>query len=171
MKINIKKLGIETEVDAEEVAKKVIDNHEKDWKEKFDTKHNAKKEIMELKHKYKLEEQRKNPQNIDLQLEDKKKIEVLEREKEKNSIEKLKRKSKSRVKIASIILLFVYGMFCIVGFKDSHIISAIISLIQVIFAIISILTSMELCKLFENDYKLFFILSIIMIIPWLAFAV
>lgn len=171
MKINIKKLGIETEVDAEEVAKKVIDNHEKDWKEKFDTKHNAKKEIMELKHKYKLEEQRKNPQNIDLQLEDKKKIEVLEREKEKNSIENLKRKSKSRVKIASIILLFVYGMFCIVGFKDSHIISAIISLIQVIFAIISILTSMELCKLFENDYKLFFILSIIMIIPWLAFAV
>ena len=32
-----------------------MDQHDKNWKDKFNTKHNAKKEIQELKHKQKLE--------------------------------------------------------------------------------------------------------------------
>lgn len=168
MKLNFKKLGIEAEGDVEGVAKKMLDNHEKDWKEKFDSKHNAKKEIMELKRRYKLEdEKRKISEKMDLEVEYERKKEELEREKEKNNLEK---KAKSRIKIASIILFFIYGMFCIVGFQDEHIISAIISLIQVIFVLISMFTSMELVKMAENDYKLFFWLSIILIIPWCAFA-
>ncbi len=169
MKLNLKKLGIEAEGDVEGVAKKILDNHEKDWKEKFDSKHNAKKEIMELKHRHKLEdEKRKISQKIDLDLEYERKKEELEREKEKIDLEE---KMKSRIKIASIILFFIYGIFCIVGFQDKHLISAIISLIQVIFALISIFTSMEVFKILKNDYKLFFMLSIILIIPWCAFAV
>ena len=169
MKISLKKLGIEAEGDVEGVAKKVLDNHEKDWKEKFDSKHNAKKEIMELKHRHKLEDEKsKISQKINLQLEYETKKEELEREKEKKNVEK---KTKSRIKIASIILFFIYGIFCIVGFQDKHIISAIISLVQVIFVLISIFTSMEVFKIVENDYKLFFMSSIILIIPWCAFAV
>ena len=47
MKVNLKKVGIEAEADVEKLIEKGMDNWEKDWQEK----HNAKKEILELKHK------------------------------------------------------------------------------------------------------------------------
>ncbi len=163
MKLNIKKLGIEAEGDVEGIAKKVLDNHEKDWKEKYDLKHNAKKEIMELKHKYKLEEKQSESKKVDLLLKN--------LEKEQNTIKKSKNQSKNGIIIISIILFFIYGVFCIQGFKDYHIISAIISLIQMLSVLFSTFISMGAFKLFENDYKIFLIISVFLIIPWLFFAI
>lgn len=165
LKFDIENKKVDLEADVEKLVEKGMEQHDKNWEEKFDLKHSAKKEIMEIKHSHKLEEEKmKKSLDVDIKLE-------YEREKEKNSIEKLERKSKNRIKIASIIMFFIYGIFCIVGFNDAHTIAAVISLIQIIFVLISIFTSMGMFKLFKNDYKIFFILSIIMIMPWLTFAV
>ncbi len=158
MKINLKKIGVEAEANVEKIIEKGMDNHEKDWKEK----HNAKKEILELKHRHKMEEQSlKN--GIKLA--------------KKNGVEydrlpkKQEEKSKTSIKAISIILFFIYGLFCIVGFKDEHIISAIISLIQTILVTISIFSAYNLLSIFKNDYKMCLVISILLIVPWLAFAV
>ena len=80
-------------------------------------------------------------------------------------------KSKKIFKILSIIMFFIYGLFCILCFQNNHIISTIISFIQILLIIITFLISMDFFSFFKNDYKLFFIISIFLIIPWLAFAV
>lgn len=166
MKVNLKKVGIEAEADVEKLIEKGMDNHEKDWQEK----HNAKKEILEIKHKHKLEEQRaknniKSSDEIELE---KAKIKL---EQEKINYERAENKSKRTIKIVSIIMFFIYGLFCITGFKDSHIISAIISLIQIVLVIISFFSVTNLISLFKNDYKICLIVSFMLIIPWLIFAV
>ena len=151
MKVNLKKLGVEVEANAEGIVEKGIDAHEKDWKEKLESKHNNKKELLELKHKIKMEEEyfKKNGKSL---------------------IDK-EEKSKKTVRIFSIILFFVYGLFCIEGFNDSHIISAIISIIQLILVVISILASLNILQLFKNDYKTCLLISLMLIIPWMAFAI
>ena len=166
MKVNLKKVGIEAEADVEKLIEKGMDNHEKDWQEK----HNAKKEMLEIKHKHKMEEQRaknniKSSDKIELE---KAKIKL---EQEKINYERAENKSKRTIKIVSIIMFFIYGLFCITGFKDSHIISAIISLIQIVLVIISFFSVTNLISLFKNDYKICLIVSFILIIPWLIFAV
>ena len=80
-------------------------------------------------------------------------------------------KSKKVVRIISIILFFIYGIFCIEGFNDSHIISAIITVVQMILVIISILSSLDIINLFKKDYKVCLLISLMLIIPWLAFAI
>lgn len=151
MKVNLKKLGVEVEANAEGIVEKGIDAHEKDWKEKLESKHNNKKELLELKHKIKMEEEyfKKNGKSL---------------------IDK-EEKSKKTVRIFSIILFFVYGLFCIEGFNDSHIISAIISIIQLILVVISILASLNILQLFKNDYKTCLLISLMLIILWMAFAI
>lgn len=151
MKVNLKKLGVEVEANAEGIVEKGIDAHEKDWKEKLESKHNNKKELLELKHKIKMEEEyfKKNGKSL---------------------IDK-EEKSKRTVRIFSIILFFVYGLFCIEGFNDSHIISAIISIIQLILVVISILASLNILQLFKNDYKTCLLISLMLIILWMAFAI
>lgn len=166
MKVNLKKVGIEAEADVEKLIEKGMDNWEKDWQEK----HNAKKEILELKHKHKMEEQRakNNIKSIDeIELE-KAQIRL---EQEKLNSARDENKSKRTIKIVSIFMFFIYGLFCITGFKDSHILSAIISLAQIILVTISIFSTINLISLFKNDYKVCLILSILLVIPWLAFSV
>lgn len=166
MKVNLKKVGIEAEADVEKLIEKGMDNWEKDWQEK----HNAKKEILELKHKHKMEEQRakNNIKSIDeIELE-KAQIRL---EQEKLNSARDENKSKRTIKIVSIFMFFIYGLFCITGFKDSHIVSAIISLVQIILVTISIFSTINLISLFKNDYKVCLILSILLVIPWLAFSV
>lgn len=166
MKVNLKKVGIEAEADVEKLIEKGMDNREKDWQEK----HNAKKEILELKHKHKMEEQRakNNIKSIDeIELE-KAQIRI---EQEKLNSARDENKSKRTIKIVSIFMFFIYGLFCITGFKDSHIVSAIISLVQIILVTISIFSTINLISLFKNDYKVCLILSILLVIPWLAFSV
>ena len=55
MKLKIKKGEVEAEIEAEKLIEKGMDQHDKNWKDKFSTKHNAKKEMLEIKHKQKLE--------------------------------------------------------------------------------------------------------------------
>lgn len=53
------------EADVERLVEKGMDQHDKNWKEKFDIKHKAKKEILDIKHKQKMdiEENNKNKKN------------------------------------------------------------------------------------------------------------
>lgn len=165
MKVNLKKIGIEAEGDIEGLTKKILDNRENEWKDKLETKHKAKKEIMELKHKYKMDEQNiKNSifNKVNYECENKKKM-VSDSKKEDSS--------RNIVCIVSIFLFFVYGLFCIVGFKDFHIGLGIVSLIQMVLTILSIFTSFKIINLFKNDYKLFLIVSVLLILLWFIFMV
>lgn len=109
MKVNFKKIGVEVEANAEGPVENDIDTHEKDWKEKLESKHKNKKELIELKLKNKMEEEYflKHGKTLIAKEE----------------------KSKKNVIIFSIILFFIYWLFCIEGFNDSQIISAIITVI------------------------------------------
>ena len=49
------KKKIDVEGNVEKLVEKGIDNSEKGWKEKFAARHNAKKELMEIKHSQKIE--------------------------------------------------------------------------------------------------------------------
>ena len=118
---------------------------------KLESKTKNKKEIIELKHKNKMEEKYV--------------------EKNGKSLISKEEKSKKVVRIVSIILFFIYGIFCIEGFNDSHIISAIITVFQMILVIISILSSLDIINLFKKDYKVCLLISLMLIIPWMAFAI
>ena len=52
---NFEKKNATLEVDAEKLIEKGMEQHERNWKDKFTFKHSAKKEIMDLKHKNKIE--------------------------------------------------------------------------------------------------------------------
>ena len=166
--MKIKYKNIEAEVKAEEIAQRIIDNNEKDWKEKFESKLTAKEKLLKLKHQNKMEEQLiKSMNEKDLKQYYKGKNKSLNLKKQESSLEK----SKKIFKILSVIMFFIYSLFCILGFQNHHIISAIISLIQILLTVVSLLISMDIFQVFKNDYKLFFIISILLIVPWLALAV
>ena len=184
MKLNIdlKNKKGSLDVNAEKIIEKGMDQHEKDWKDKFNTKHNAKKEIMELKHKQKIEnkEQDLKKKSVVQEVFDgfnsQKQIEFEEQQKieeEKRKVAELAKENKNKrtISIVSIVLFFIYGLFCITGFKDSHIISAVVSLIQIALVTISILSSLSIVTLFKNDYKICLLISLMLINPWLAFAI
>ena len=166
--MKIKYKNIEAEMKAEEIAERIIDNNEKDWKEKFESKTTAKEKLLKLKHQNKMEEQLiKRMDEKDLKQYYKEKNEGLNIIKQGSDLEK----SRKIFKILSIIMFVIYSLFCILGFQNNHIISAIISLIQILLTVGSLLTSMEFFQIFKNDYKLFLLISILLIVPWLAFAV
>ncbi len=159
--MKIKYKNLEAEMKAEELAERIIDNNEKDWQEKFETRSKAKKELLKLKHQNKIEEQIiKRMDRNDLK-------KYYKGKEQENNLEK----SKKMFKILSIIMFFIYGLFCMLGFQDHHIISAIISLIQMLLTVISLFISMDFFQFFKNDYKLFLIISTLLIVPWLAFAI
>ena len=159
--MKIKYKDLEADVKAEELAKQIIDNKEKDWKEKLESKTIAKKEILELKHKNKIEEKLiKKMNKKDLKLYYKKKDKYSNLEKQKKIF-----------KILSIIMFFIYGLFFVLGFQNQRIIAAIISLIQMLLTIISYLISIEIFQIFKNDYKILLMISFSLIIFWLMFAV
>lgn len=68
MILKIKKGGLEADV--EKLVEKGMDQHDKNWKDKFNTKHRAKKEILEMKHKQKIEieEERRKTRELELEL-------------------------------------------------------------------------------------------------------
>lgn len=59
MKLNfdIKNKKAVIEADVEKIVKKGMEQNDKNWKEKFETKHSAKKEMLEIRHKQKMEEE------------------------------------------------------------------------------------------------------------------
>lgn len=98
------------EADVERLVEKGMNQHNKNWKEKFDTKHKAKKEILEIKHKQKmdLEESNKTKKNwFQKIVEEKRKIKELELEEQRKH---------ERVKMIKIIVSFVLSIcFFIMG--------------------------------------------------------
>ena len=166
--MKIKYKNLEAELGAEDIAKKIIDNNEKDWKEKFDSKSETKKELLKIKHQNKMEEQ------LVKKMDQKDLKKYYKGQKQSSNVKDQDYdmvKSKKIFNVLSIIMFFIYGLFCILGFQNHHIVSAIISLIQILLTIISFLISMNFFQFFKNDYKLFLIISFLLIVPWLTFAV
>lgn len=167
MKLNfdLKNKNANIEADVEKLVEKSMDSHEKNWLLKFTTRNNYKKEMQELKHKRKLElkEKTRKKKKYEMEIENKK------REKEELEMQK-HIKNKKTIRNFSILLIFIYGLFCITGFRDNNIIPAIISLIQVCLLVIVIFLSEDIFFLFKKDYKILFIISILLTIVWLAFA-
>lgn len=119
MKLNfdIKNKKGEVEADVEKLVEKGMEQHDKNWKDKFNVKHNAKKEMLELKHKQKmeLEENSKTKKNFFERIaEEKRKIRELELEEERRR--EIERKKAIKVKaIISVILAIVGIIMMIVG--------------------------------------------------------
>jgi len=98
----------EFEFGVENLVEKGMNIHDKNWKDKFSTKHDAEKEMIELKHQqmmeleaYKIEEQRK--------------LKELEYEEKKMQIEIEERKRKPKI-IASIILGLIGTVLMTLGY-------------------------------------------------------
>lgn len=133
IKFDLKNKKGDIDVNAEKLVEKGMDQHEKNWKDKFNTRHNAKKEILELKHKQKIEttEQELKKKTIvqeifdginskkQLELEEKRKIEEekrrLEEERLKREEEERLQARKERKQLGSILLIVGFIMI-IFGF-------------------------------------------------------
>ena len=136
LKIGNKAVSYEVETDAEKSAKlieKGMDMHDKNWKEKFNIKHNAKKDILELKHKHDLENKEQDlkkksfvkelidgiNENKRIKTENKLKLEEeairLEEERKRREEEEKKRARRER-KILGIVILVVGLIITIVGY-------------------------------------------------------
>lgn len=109
LNVNFKNVKADLEANIENLVDKGMEQYDRTWKDKFNTKHTAKKEMLEIKHKHKMdiEENNKNKKNwIQKIQEEKLKMKELElaeqrrREEEKKKVIKIKT-------IISIIL----GMF------------------------------------------------------------
>lgn len=152
------------EADVEKLVEKGMDNHDKNWLLKFTTRNNAKKELSELKYKHKLELKEKTKKKSKYEIEQENII------KEKNE-QKIQRqiKNKSLIRNFSILLIFLFGAFCIEEFHNYNIIPAIVSLIQVSLLIIVIFLCEDIFHLFKKDYKILFIISILLVIVFIAF--
>ena len=104
--------------DVEKLVEKSMDLHEKDWKDKFSTKHIAKKELLELQHKQKIEieEQNKTKKNwIQKIIEENRKTKKLELEDRRIREEAERIEAKKIIKI-KIIFTIILGILAIVFF-------------------------------------------------------
>ncbi len=121
MKINFdiknKKAGLEADV--EKIVEKGMENHKEEWKDKFNTKYTAKKEMLEMKHKHKMEfeEKKHNKKNwIQKIQEDKLKKKELEleairlKDEEKKKILKIKIIASVALGIIGITMMSVGGL-------------------------------------------------------------
>ena len=98
------------EANVEKLVEKGMEQHERTWKDKFILKHNAKKEMLEIKHKQKLEIEENNQKKkswFEKREEEKRKKRQLE-------IEEERRKEKERKK-SIIVKSIISGILGIVG--------------------------------------------------------
>ena len=141
LKFNKEKKTVDVDVDAEKLVEKGMDLHEKDWKEKFNTKHEAKKEIMELRHKHNIENKEqdlkgkssiihdvfsgfKNKKQLELEEQRKREEEArrLEEERIRLEEERLRRereekeRNKKEKRTISIFILIISLLMTIIGF-------------------------------------------------------
>lgn len=163
--MKFKNKNVNIEADIEKLVEKGIEQYDKNWKEKMEKKHNNKKEIQELRHNQKIElyEKARKKSKYELEIEEQRRKEEL---KNTNNL----RKEKQIIKVIGICLIFIFGLFGITGFRDGHIIAGIISLIQICLLVVSILMCEDIFHIFQKDYKILIIASIILSIFWLAFA-
>lgn len=123
MKLNldIKNKKVNLDANVEKLVESGIDNHEKNWKEKFDVKHSTKKELIEIKHKQKIELEKFNKTKKNLfQIiqEEKRKTKELElreqqRLKELELEEKKRQEEKENKKL--VLLIVISFVFCLIG--------------------------------------------------------
>ena len=103
---NLEKKNATLEVDAERLIEKGMEQNDKNWKDKFNTKHNAKKEILEIKHKQKMEKEDKEQSKKNwfqkLQ-EEKRKLKELELEEKRRKEEEHRKMIKIKIIISSIM--------------------------------------------------------------------
>ncbi len=105
--IDAKNKKTDIEGDVESIAEKIIDNSEKDWKLKFDAKHNARKEMMEIRHKHKMEIDEKNQKKRNW-------IQKIQDEKLKaKELELEEKRRQEKIKIIKLVLKIVGT--CILG--------------------------------------------------------
>ena len=119
MKLNLdiknKKGSIESDV--EKLIEKGMEQHDKNWKDKFNTKHNAKKEMLEMKHKQKLEIEESNQKKknwFQKMEEERRKTKQLELEELRRQEEARKKSIKVKAIISAIlgtigVLMMVVG--------------------------------------------------------------
>lgn len=140
IKFDIKNKKADFEVDVEKLVEKGMDQNNKDWKEKFKTKHDAKKEIMEIKHKQKLEieENNKEKRNWIERIQEnreKQKETELEEKRRLEKEEKIKTRNKS---IISAIIGTIALILVIVGFSSEDNVGMALGGIGLVWALIFI---------------------------------
>ena len=111
VKFDIKNKKGDVEADVEKLIEKGMDQHDKNWKDKFNTKHSAKKEMLEMKHKQKMEIKEKNQTKKNWF----QKVEEEKRKRRELEIEEERRKEKEKkkvvkIKIIATIILAVIGL-------------------------------------------------------------
>ena len=119
-KVDIKNKKADLEADVEKLVEKGMDQHDKNWKDKFNTKHNAKKELLELKHKQKLEMEETNKEKRNwferIQENKRKQKEIeIEEQRRKEKEEKIRIRNKS---IISAIIGTIALILIIIGFSS-----------------------------------------------------
>ena len=133
LKFDMKNKKADLETDVEKLIEKKMDLEDKNWKDKFEIKHNARKEILELKHKQKLESEVINQKKrnwIERMQDEKRKQKELELEEQRKQreleLQEQKRKeteTKNRIRnktISSVIL----GTIAIVIFSIGSILGS-----------------------------------------------
>jgi len=119
MKFNLdmKNKKVAVEADVEKLVEKGMEQ-QKDWKDKFNTKHSASKEMLEMKHKQKMEIEEKNQEKknwIQKIQEERRKTKELELEYERKREEEQMKVTKIKIVISSILGIIGITMMC-VGF-------------------------------------------------------
>lgn len=118
LSIDIKNKKGSLDSDVEKLVEKGMDLHEKDWKDKFNTKHVAKKEMLELQHKQKIEikEQNKTKKNwVQKIIEENRRTKELELE-DRRRREEAERIERQRIIKMKIIFTIILGILTIVLF-------------------------------------------------------
>ncbi len=80
---------IKGELDIEQVMMKKIELHEKNWKDKFTTKHNAKKEMLTLKRHLKNDDMMKEMLEEEKREKEKQREEIAKKEEERKKMQKM----------------------------------------------------------------------------------
>ena len=129
MKVNldIKNKKGSLEADVEKLVEKGMDNHEKDWKDKFKTKHEAKKELMEIKHKNKMEQENQKLKKkgfFERRAEEKARLKELEIEQKRIEYEQklAEKRKKTKISITLMVtgvILLIIGVFAGSASNDS----------------------------------------------------
>ncbi len=113
LKFDIKNKKADLEADVEKLVEKGMDQHDKSWKDKFNTKHIAKKEMLEIKHNQKLNWFEKIQEN-------KRKQEEFKIQ-EKIRIEKENRKKIKQKSIISTIIGIIALILIVIGFSAKEV--------------------------------------------------
>lgn len=117
--LNLEKKNASVDLDVERLVEKGMEQNDKNWKDKFDAKHKAKKEILEIKHKQKMEKEDKNQTKknwFQKVQEEKRKLKELELAEERRKEEEHKRILKIKIIFSSVCGIIGLLMMIIGGF-------------------------------------------------------